>query len=54
MDLVRGIIIILTPPSFSSLHRIYGEIEYYFAMIKILIVIVFIIIGKQGIVESTG
>jgi lysine-specific permease len=27
--------------------RIYGELEYWFALIKILIVIVFIIIGKK-------
>jgi lysine-specific permease len=26
--------------------RIYGELEYWFALIKILIVLVFIIIGK--------
>ena len=27
--------------------RIYGELEYWFALIKILIVLVFIIIGKS-------
>lgn len=32
--------------------RLYGELEYWFALLKILIVIVFIIIGKISIYKK--
>lgn len=38
-------------------HRLYGEIEYWFALVKILIVIMFIIIGilvAAGAVGGAG